>query len=66
MAMLAPANLAVPKSESADFRIAYICGVIFFGVVIVYLTLTKKLKVLEKKFGKNPNIMHIMWEDNCF
>ena len=24
----------------------------------------KKLKALEKKFGKKPNIIHIMWDDN--
>ncbi len=26
----------------------------------------KKLKALEKKFGKKPNIIHIMWDDNSF
>ena len=26
----------------------------------------KKLKELEKKFGKKPNIVHIMWDDNSF
>ena len=26
----------------------------------------KKLKELEKKFGKKPNIIHIMWDDNSF
>ncbi len=25
-----------------------------------------KLKALEKKFGKKPNIIHIMWDDNSF
>jgi len=24
----------------------------------------KKLNALEKKFGKKPNIIHIMWDDN--
>ena len=26
--------------------------------------INKKLKALEKKFGKKPNIIHIMWDDN--
>lgn len=26
----------------------------------------KKLKTLEKKYGKKPNIIHIMWDDNSF
>lgn len=26
----------------------------------------KKLKALEKKYGKKPNIIHIMWDDNSF
>lgn len=26
----------------------------------------KKLKALEKKYGKKPNIVHIMWDDNSF
>lgn len=26
----------------------------------------KKLAALEKKFGKKPNIIHIMWDDNSF
>lgn len=26
----------------------------------------KKLKKLEKRFGKKPNIVHIMWDDNSF
>jgi arylsulfatase len=26
--------------------------------------IAKKLKALEKKFGKKPNIIHIMWDDN--
>lgn len=26
----------------------------------------QKLKALEKKFGKKPNIIHIMWDDNSF
>ena len=26
----------------------------------------EKLKALEKKFGKKPNIIHIMWDDNSF
>lgn len=26
----------------------------------------KKLAELEKKFGKKPNIVHIMWDDNSF
>ena len=25
-----------------------------------------KLKQLEKKFGKRPNIVHIMWDDNSW
>lgn len=28
--------------------------------------LDKKLKALEKKYGKKPNIIHIMWDDNSF
>lgn len=26
----------------------------------------KKLAALEKKFGKKPNIVHVMWDDNSF
>lgn len=26
----------------------------------------KKLQALEKKFGKKPNLIHIMWDDNSF
>lgn len=26
----------------------------------------EKLEALEKKFGKKPNIVHIMWDDNSF
>lgn len=29
-------------------------------------TLQKKLDKLYKKFGKRPNIVHIMWDDNSF
>ena len=28
--------------------------------------IAKKLDALEKKFGKKPNIIHIMWDDNSF
>ena len=28
--------------------------------------INKKLAALEKKFGKKPNIIHIMWDDNSF
>ena len=28
--------------------------------------INKKLSTLEKEFGKKPNIIHIMWDDNSF